>query len=262
MTPFRTLLNERGLKQGWVARQIGLSLYQISAIAHGRVKLPADRLEPLAALLRVEPIDLMKCMGAPSEPHSDPLLSMGALLDAVARGLTQSQYAREIGATVTQVRNARIKWGVQFRDGRKDNRGSNPPKAVRNAAVIAFLTEPHTLQETGDKFGITRERVRQIYARAGGKREPVFSAARAVRHAEIVAERAARRAASAERKRARRELAETFAAGRLAGRGTHEMAREFGCSQTHVGFLIAQFHPELVLSKGQQPSKVFGGRAP
>lgn len=49
----QTLILELGLKQNWVARQIGIDKATFSRIVHGRSALDARKIETLASVLRV-----------------------------------------------------------------------------------------------------------------------------------------------------------------------------------------------------------------
>ena len=52
------MIRTRGLKQGWIARQIGLSESAFSRILNGFVALPHEKHGPLAHLLRLRPAEL------------------------------------------------------------------------------------------------------------------------------------------------------------------------------------------------------------
>lgn len=69
----------------------------------------------------------------------------------------------------------------------------NPAHVYRDAEMILLFRDGHTLQEIGDKFGITRERVRQRLAKLGLSRECGGQAVRSLLNArkrvEALAER-------------------------------------------------------------------------
>jgi transcriptional regulator with XRE-family HTH domain len=56
---FQTLVRERGLKQKWVARQVGLDGQDVSDFAHGRRAPQLQQVVALAKVLGVEPEVLM-----------------------------------------------------------------------------------------------------------------------------------------------------------------------------------------------------------
>ena len=47
------MIRVRGLKQGWIAEQLGLTDPAFSLIVRGKAALPAEKIRPLAGLLRV-----------------------------------------------------------------------------------------------------------------------------------------------------------------------------------------------------------------
>ena len=49
----QTVIRERGLKQRWIARHIGLSDNQFSRMMLGLTAIPPDKIGPIAKLLRL-----------------------------------------------------------------------------------------------------------------------------------------------------------------------------------------------------------------
>ena len=60
----RQTIRQRGLKQGWIARQIGLSEPRLSRALNGLAILPADKRAPLAKLLRMSAAELARQLQA------------------------------------------------------------------------------------------------------------------------------------------------------------------------------------------------------
>lgn len=81
---------------------------------------------------------------------------MNVVRDAAVRGLTQAGAARELGVSMQTLRNWARRGGIVFRECPS---GRNTERAE---AMSALYRRGKTLQEIGDSFGITRERVRQI----------------------------------------------------------------------------------------------------
>lgn len=72
-----------------------------------------------------------------------------------ATALKISEMFKVAPATVCKFLTAQ---GVELKRGLP----KNPEVSARHQKIIAYYLENHSLQETGDKFGISRERVRQI----------------------------------------------------------------------------------------------------
>lgn len=49
----QALIRERGLKQWWIAAQIGVSAPQFTRMLQGKVEIPPDKFGPIARILRV-----------------------------------------------------------------------------------------------------------------------------------------------------------------------------------------------------------------
>lgn len=56
----QALIRERGLKQNWIADQLGISAPYFSLILSGRRPLPEVFIKPLAKLLRVRVSDMVQ----------------------------------------------------------------------------------------------------------------------------------------------------------------------------------------------------------
>jgi len=54
----RNMIRERGYRLGWVAQQLDMSGPMLSFVLHGRRPFPADKIKPLARLLRVTPAEI------------------------------------------------------------------------------------------------------------------------------------------------------------------------------------------------------------
>src|SRR5690606_22886101 len=89
-------------------------------------------------------------------------------------GHTQHEAAKALGKSYQWVNRWSRKLGIKFQHGAAPNALS-----ARNAAIVEMFDGGATLQEIGEKFGITRERVRQIVDRAG--RTPRYQSAKAAR---------------------------------------------------------------------------------
>lgn len=53
------MIRAKGYRLGWVAEQIGLTSVQFSRMIHGQAALPADKVIPLAKVLRVKAGDIL-----------------------------------------------------------------------------------------------------------------------------------------------------------------------------------------------------------
>jgi predicted XRE-type DNA-binding protein len=56
----RQMIRERGLKQAWVASQIGIGEAHFSEIARGIKRLPIEKAQPLADVLQVPVADVVR----------------------------------------------------------------------------------------------------------------------------------------------------------------------------------------------------------
>jgi len=56
----RQIIVDRGLKQKWVAGQIGITESHFSEVVRGIRKLPLEKVEPLAVLLKVSIEDVVR----------------------------------------------------------------------------------------------------------------------------------------------------------------------------------------------------------
>ena len=54
MTKLKQILNEKGIKQNWIADQMGLSVASISNFTSGRRRLPKSKAIAIASILNVE----------------------------------------------------------------------------------------------------------------------------------------------------------------------------------------------------------------
>lgn len=50
----QSMIRERGLKQNWVAKQIGMTKSHFSEMIRGKKRVPVKIIEPLARLLQVD----------------------------------------------------------------------------------------------------------------------------------------------------------------------------------------------------------------
>lgn len=130
------------------------------------------------------------------------------LISELADGTrTAKQIAEMIGTSAVYVSIVAKDCGLALAKGKHGPKPGSQ-NAERLRYIISAIERRETLQSIGDKLGITRERVRQIAAKAG-----VTSFA----HADAVAKRAAeenRKKGKAERKKAvAREMTEMVKAG-------------------------------------------------
>ena len=103
-------------------------------------------------------------------------------------------------------------------------RATMPHTAERDAAIVLARAQGDTLQEIGARFGLSRERVRQILSGTGA--DDIQSSRRA---------RAERRRAAAEERRP-----QVFASWR-AGSGVNQIAAELGLPRASVKALIDRY---------------------
>jgi predicted XRE-type DNA-binding protein len=54
------MIRTRGLKQGWIAGQLGLDDSMFSRIVRGETLLPTDKVRPLATMLRVSMAEIRR----------------------------------------------------------------------------------------------------------------------------------------------------------------------------------------------------------
>lgn len=62
------MIRDRGLKQGWIAEQIGIGDAHFSEMARGLKRVPLEIVEPLARLLGVEIADVVRAALPKSSP--------------------------------------------------------------------------------------------------------------------------------------------------------------------------------------------------
>ena len=60
----QTMLRDRGLKQVWVAKRLGLDDSSFSAMLRGERRLPVEKIEPLAELLQLPVSDVVEAASA------------------------------------------------------------------------------------------------------------------------------------------------------------------------------------------------------
>jgi predicted XRE-type DNA-binding protein len=58
------MIRTRGLKQGWIAGQLGLDDSMFSRIIRGETLLPTDKVRPLATMLRVSMAEIRRTQGS------------------------------------------------------------------------------------------------------------------------------------------------------------------------------------------------------
>jgi DNA-binding CsgD family transcriptional regulator len=89
-----------------------------------------------------------------------------AILREVNKGRTRTEVAVSLGIHPQTVSRYCHEFGVECLDSR-----GRPETQLfeRNQQIVAFYMEHHTLEEVGQRFGITRERVRQILNKCGVK---------------------------------------------------------------------------------------------
>jgi predicted XRE-type DNA-binding protein len=62
------LIRERGLKQGWIAERLGILEPRFSLMVRGKISIPADKIRPLAALLRIPARELDQMVQGMPQP--------------------------------------------------------------------------------------------------------------------------------------------------------------------------------------------------
>jgi len=100
-----------------------------------------------------------------------------ALIGGMAfAGMSDEDIASALGLKLSSVRIYRAQQGVKLQRGRKTRekrpKPPKPPKQpkpqdARITDMSAMYTHGNTLQQIGEKYGISRERVRQLLARIG-----------------------------------------------------------------------------------------------
>jgi DNA-binding CsgD family transcriptional regulator len=83
------------------------------------------------------------------------------IVELAAKGLTQGQIAQSLLIDRITLHRAAKRLGIRLADGRRLN-GKHLVDTDRAASMRALYVSGRTLQEIGDEFGLTRERVRQI----------------------------------------------------------------------------------------------------
>lgn len=89
------------------------------------------------------------------------------LSDLASRGMTIPQAAEEIGASYIYVHHFAGRNGIVF-VGAKRGQKLQPPDE-RSDAMRSLYLSGKTLEEIGQQFGVTRERIRQIVTKHYGK---------------------------------------------------------------------------------------------
>lgn len=101
----------------------------------------------------------------------DPVIRPTTLLPKVyalaSQGKTRREIATELGTNVTYVSRLCKRHGIKAvrQERQADKRGQSTLE--RNEAIRAMYESGHTLQEVGNRYGMTRERVRQIIRKLG-----------------------------------------------------------------------------------------------
>ena len=58
----RDMIKDSGLKQGWIAEQIGVGESHFSEMVRGLKRVPVEKVEPLAKVLGVEIADIVRAV--------------------------------------------------------------------------------------------------------------------------------------------------------------------------------------------------------
>lgn len=103
---------------------------------------------------------------ASNPPRENPIVETARSL--AASGFTMQEAATEVGITYSYVAGIARKYDIRFR--RPTWAPSDP--TVRERQMAALYRSGKTLQEIGDQFGVTRERVRQLLTKYFGIRAP------------------------------------------------------------------------------------------
>lgn len=91
---------------------------------------------------------------------------LDAMKRLAAEGKSLMEAAVELGIGYSHLNQIALNNSIRFR---RQNATKNLAIVVRNKEVLARFAAGSTLQEIGDEFGITRERVRQIVEKSGTK---------------------------------------------------------------------------------------------
>lgn len=60
----RTMIRERGLKQSWLANRLGIEPAQFSRILDGKNEMPTRAVLPIADILQVDAMEILKALKA------------------------------------------------------------------------------------------------------------------------------------------------------------------------------------------------------
>lgn len=160
-------------------------------------------------------------------------------------GATLAEIAAGAAVSASRVSQVLRRAGVAMRSGGPrapyGPRVSREQFIAKNADIIAAATSGLSLEATGAKFGLTRERVRQICVKAGVARDPCVPGRTIVARARMKAKADARRA----RADARIKMCLAMARAREQGLPSDQIAAMFGCSQPFVCKAVLLVRPDL-----------------
>lgn len=91
------------------------------------------------------------------------LLSPDILAFYASHGMTRRETADELGVQYSRISTVAKAAGIRFpRQAGTGKHGRNGKVTTRHDQIVALYQSGKTLQEIGDTFGVTRERIRQI----------------------------------------------------------------------------------------------------
>lgn len=116
---------------------------------------------------RISKLDLLIAQAEEKKTHLANLAEADAkIIAAYSAGATVSEIAATLEDGVGNIYYALRRAGVQLRGDKKGRKGK-PKTSQRDAEIIEAHERGYTLEQIGNQFSITRERVRQILVRAG-----------------------------------------------------------------------------------------------
>lgn len=124
----------------------------------GSLNVKKERSQPKATTLNL-----------PKKSKFEKLLERRpTLFEELRAGASTGVLAKELGYNSKQSLYSQLhNHGVNLKDLRKRSSFSYAQHFPRNQKIVEFYAEGHSLEETGAKFGVTRERIRQILKKMG-----------------------------------------------------------------------------------------------
>jgi uncharacterized protein (DUF433 family) len=191
-----------------------------------------------------KPASCPKC-GAPFEGLEFRRLP-DSVADEYAKGLALTDIAAKHGSGTSSVRKKLLTLGVTIRKNGNNaggKRGGGPEQAKRDSDIIRMHVEGIVHPQIADKYGLTRERVRQIVAMYDQTPRRTMQRKRR-------AEEKVRSAAESRQRQAKREARlHALSAAWKRGDSISEIAEEFGLPNANAANSLISYrrkrHPAL-----------------